>query len=107
MRPHRNASGHASAPNHRRVLEAIRQVRVADISVYPNYREAVTTAARHFDRAAAAGGTAALPPVHAYALCRAGQYQAGQRILGQVRGRKEFQDDADLLALLERVCRRG
>ena len=66
-----------------------------------------STAARHFDRAAAAGGTAALPPVHAYALCRAGQHQAGQRILGQVRGRKEFQDDADLLALLERVCRRG
>lgn len=64
-------------------------------------------AARHFDRAAAAGGTAALPPVHAYALCRAGQRQAGQRVLERVRGLKQFQDDSDLLGLLERVCTRG
>ncbi|MFP8873139.1 MAG: hypothetical protein VCB42_01100, partial [Myxococcota bacterium] len=62
---------------------------------------------RHFDRAAAAGGTAALPPVHAYALCRAGQRQAGQRVLERVLGLKQFQDDSDLLGLLERVCTRG
>ena len=45
LRLHLNENTGGCSP---RVLEAIRQVRPADVSVYPNYREAVTATARHF-----------------------------------------------------------
>ena len=45
LRLHLNENTGGCSP---RVLEAIRQVRQSDVSVYPSYREAVTAAARHF-----------------------------------------------------------
>lgn len=45
LRLHLNENTGGCSP---RVLEAIRQVRQADVSVYPQYQEAVTATARHF-----------------------------------------------------------
>ena len=45
LRLHLNENTGGCSP---RVLEAIRQVRQSDVSVYPQYREAVTATARHF-----------------------------------------------------------
>ena len=45
LRLHLNENTGGCSP---RVLEAIRQVRPSDVSVYPSYREAVTATARHF-----------------------------------------------------------
>lgn len=45
LRLHLNENTGGCSP---RVLEAIRQVRQANVSVYPQYREAVTATARHF-----------------------------------------------------------
>ncbi|MDA1185137.1 MAG: histidinol-phosphate transaminase [Acidobacteria bacterium] len=45
LRLHLNENTGGCSPG---VLEAIRQVRQSDVSVYPRYREAVTATARHF-----------------------------------------------------------